>query len=53
MLKEVNCFKFPKMIIGSVLELNVNVVVQKETKQRVGRDVRECGQGNSLALDLT
>lgn len=53
MLKEVNYFKFVKKIISSVLELNVNVVVQKETKQRVGRDVKQCGQGNSLAFDLT
>lgn len=40
MLKEVNDFKFAKITI-SVLELNVNVVVQKEKKQRVGRDVKE------------
>lgn len=39
-LKEVNDFKFAKITI-SVLELNVNVVVQKEKKQRVGRDVKE------------
>lgn len=38
-LKEVNDFKF--LTISSVLELNVNVVVQKEKKQRVGRDVKE------------
>lgn len=41
MLKEVNDFKFAKITISSVLELNVNVVVQKEKKQRVGRDVKE------------
>lgn len=40
-LKEVNDFKFAKITISSVLELNVNVVVQKEMKQRVGRDVKE------------
>lgn len=28
----------------------MSVVIQKETKQRVGRDVKKSGQGNSLAF---
>lgn len=28
----------------------MSVVIQKETKQRVGRDVKKSGQGNSSAF---
>lgn len=45
---------FPKIIISSVLEVNVNVMGQKENQeQRVERDLESCGQENFLAFDLT
>lgn len=45
---------FPKIIISSVLEVNVNVMGQKENQeQRVERDLESCGQGNFLTFDLT